>query len=186
VALKEWSVAIEALARGEQSVLLRKGGIREPGKRFSMEHDGFFLYPTAYHQGPELLKPESRGLLTGLDDDPEPMMVTLGLYAEATDVFEVSDDAAVRALSPFHVFSDDYASKRAHWKPREPLHVIVVRCHRLQQPQALPVMDAYRGCKSWVPLVEQFPVGVATPVMTERRFTEVSNAVREAVSAKSG
>ena len=185
IALKEWSVAIEALARGEQVVLLRKGGIREDGKHFKVGHEGFFLYPTVYHQGADLLKLERRGLLHGLDDDPEPVMVTLSLFAEVAEVIEVSDEAAVRALSPFHIFSDDYAAKRAHWKPRHPLHVMVVRCHRLQMPQALPVMESYVGCKSWVELVEPYPVGVATPVLPERRFEAQWAAVKDAL-AKAG
>ncbi len=185
IALKEWSVAIEALARGEQVVLLRKGGIREDGKHFTVGHEGFFLYPTVYHQGADLLKLERRGLLHSLDDDPEPVMVTLSLFAEVAEVIEVSDEAAVRALSPFHIFSDDYAAKRAHWKPRHPLHVMVVRCHKLQMPQALPVMESYAGCKSWVELVEPYPVGVTTPVLPERQFETQWAAVKDAL-AKAG
>ena len=182
IALKEWSVAVEALARGEQVILLRKGGIREDGKHFKVEHDGFFLYPTSFHQGAELLKPGRRGLLDGLDDDPDPAMVTLSLFAEVAEVIQISEEAAVRALSPFHIFSDEYAAKRAHWKPRHPLHVIVVRCHRLQQPQALPVMESYAGCKSWVELIEPYPVGVATPALPERRFEAQWAAVKEALA----
>ena len=34
IALKEWAVAVKALDRGEQIMLLRKGGIREEGKDF--------------------------------------------------------------------------------------------------------------------------------------------------------
>ena len=182
IALKEWSVTIEALARGEQAILLRKGGIREDGKHFTVGHDGFFLYPTFYHQGPELLKPERHALLQGLDDDPEPAMVTLSLYVEVAEVIAVSDEAAVRALSPFHIFSDDYAAKRAHWKPRHPLSVMLVRCHRLQMPQALPVMEHYAGCKSWVELVEPYPVGVATPVLPDRRFEALRQQIRQALA----
>jgi hypothetical protein len=129
-----------------------------------------------------LLKPDRRDLVRGLDDDPDPVMVTLSVYAEVADALEVSEDAAVRALSPFHVFSDEYALKRAHWKPRVPLTVLVVRCHRLQMPQALPVMPAYRGCKSWLELVEPYPVGVVTPALSERRFEAQWAALKAAVS----
>jgi len=181
IALKEWSVTVEALARGEQVILLRKGGIREDGKHFKVEHDGFFLYPTSFHQGADLLKPDRRGLLDGLDDDPNPVMVTISLFAEVAEVIQISEEAAVRSLSPFHIFSDEYAAKRAHWKPRHPLHVIVVRCHRLQMPQALPVMDSYAGCKSWVELVEPYPIGVTTPVLPDRRFEAQRAAVKAAL-----
>ncbi len=182
VALKEWSAAIAALARGDQTVLVRKGGIREGAGGFKVQHDGFFLYPTFFHQASELVKPQFRPLLDGLDDDPEPAMVTLSVYAEVEEVIEVADEAAVRALAPFHIFTDEYAEKRAHWKPRVPLTVMAVRCHKMQQPQALPVMAAYAGCKSWVELVEPYPVGVTTPVLPERRAMAQVAALRQALA----
>ena len=50
IAFKEWAVTVRALAEGEQLVTLRKGGIREPDKHFSLDHERFFLYPTFDHQ----------------------------------------------------------------------------------------------------------------------------------------
>ena len=50
IAFKEWAVTVRALAEGEQLVTLRKGGIREPGKHFALDHERFFLYPTFDHQ----------------------------------------------------------------------------------------------------------------------------------------
>lgn len=182
IALKEWSVAIEALAQGEQVVLLRKGGIHEDGRHFRIEHDGFFLYPTSFHQGADLLKPDKRGLMRGIDDDTDQGMVTLALFAEVAEVIRISEVAAVNALAPFHIFSNEYAVKRAHWKPRDPLHVIIVRCHRLQMPQALPVMGSYAGCKSWVELVEPYPLGIATPVLPDRRFDVQRAAIKTALA----
>ena len=44
IAFKEWAVTVRALAEGEQLVTLRKGGIREPGKHFALDHDRFFLF----------------------------------------------------------------------------------------------------------------------------------------------
>ena len=49
-ALKEWAVACEALGRGEQVLLLRKGGISEEGREFRIEHPEFLLFPTFEHQ----------------------------------------------------------------------------------------------------------------------------------------
>ncbi|MGZ4181579.1 MAG: DUF1802 family protein, partial [Solirubrobacteraceae bacterium] len=43
IAFKEWAVTVRALAEGEQLVTLRKGGIREPERHFSLEYDRFFL-----------------------------------------------------------------------------------------------------------------------------------------------
>ncbi|MCZ4491104.1 MAG: hypothetical protein JWP53_33, partial [Conexibacter sp.] len=44
IAIKEWAVTVRALAEGEQLVTLRKGGVDEPSRNFSLEHDRFFLY----------------------------------------------------------------------------------------------------------------------------------------------
>ncbi|SVB17570.1 uncharacterized protein METZ01_LOCUS170424, partial [marine metagenome] len=38
-AFKEWGVVVEALGRGEQIVILRKGGIAEGDSGFRAEHD---------------------------------------------------------------------------------------------------------------------------------------------------
>src|SRR5436853_6236082 len=47
-ALKEWSNVIDALGRGEQVILIRKGGIADP--KFGIEAERFYLYPTFFHQ----------------------------------------------------------------------------------------------------------------------------------------
>ena len=56
IAFKEWAVTVRALAEGEQLLTLRKGGIRESGKHFRVEHDRFFLYPTFDHQRGDLVR----------------------------------------------------------------------------------------------------------------------------------
>src|SRR5438046_2307968 len=47
---KEWSLVCDALGRGRQSVILRKGGIAEGRGGFSFRHRGFFLFPTFFHE----------------------------------------------------------------------------------------------------------------------------------------
>ncbi|MGC1218532.1 MAG: DUF1802 family protein, partial [Phormidesmis sp.] len=56
-ALKEWSVAVDALAAGETILLLRKGGIKEDNGQFSAQADRAMLFPTFEHQRRDLLKP---------------------------------------------------------------------------------------------------------------------------------
>ena len=77
IAFKEWAVTVRALAEGEQLVTLRKGGIREPDKHFSLDHERFFLYPTFDHQRRDLVReshqPElRRALEEGVWADGEP------------------------------------------------------------------------------------------------------------------
>jgi hypothetical protein len=182
IALKEWAVTVAALDRGEQILMLRKGGIREDGRHFKVEHEGFFLYPTYYHEAEALLKPDARKLFDDAMRDEDDALVTLRLWAEVAEVIEVSEAPAVEALGPHHIFTSEFAAKRAYWKPRHPLNVILLRCYRLQQPQALPVMPEYAGCKSWVKLVEEYPVGVASPVLTDREFERKTGQIRTALN----
>src|SRR5258705_3213217 len=44
-AFKEWAIVVDALGRGEQIVILRKGGIREGRGGFHVEHPQFWLFP---------------------------------------------------------------------------------------------------------------------------------------------
>lgn len=56
VAFKEWASVCEALASGEQTIILRKGGIAEGPGGFTVEHRAFWLYPTFVHQAEQGLR----------------------------------------------------------------------------------------------------------------------------------
>ena len=47
-ALKEWQSVIAALGRGDQIILIRKGGIADAG--FAVEANRFYLFPTKFHE----------------------------------------------------------------------------------------------------------------------------------------
>ena len=52
MALKEWAAVVAALASGEQTVLFRKGGLRDGGGKtrgFTLKSGRFALFPTNYH-----------------------------------------------------------------------------------------------------------------------------------------
>ena len=50
IGFKEWAVVCDALGRGEQTILLRKGGIAEGRNGFGFHHAEFFLIPTFFHE----------------------------------------------------------------------------------------------------------------------------------------
>ena len=70
VALKEWAVTVQALSLGQQTLLVRKGGIHEESKDFRVIHPEFLLYPTFEHQREDLLQPESQPALRELLAQP--------------------------------------------------------------------------------------------------------------------
>ena len=65
LALKEWAVTVQALALGQQVLLLRKGGIHELGKNFRVVGPEFLLYPTYGHQREDLVKDVYQSSLAG-------------------------------------------------------------------------------------------------------------------------
>jgi len=188
IAFKEWAVTVRALAEGEQLLTLRKGGIREPGKSLRLPHERFFLYPTFDHQTGDLVReshqPElRRALEEGVWSDGEPLLqaftsgtrvqqpdrVRIRAWAEVAEHFTVTDPRCVDALTPYHVWTSDYASKRLAWKRRHPLHVILLRTYRIPRPVTVKVRDEYGGCRSWVDLHRQLPFE-GTPVLSDDEF----------------
>jgi hypothetical protein len=182
IALKEWAVAVNALSQGRQIMLLRKGGIHRDDKDFRIVHPEFLLFPTYTHQLPELLKDQYHPQLAeSLEQDDVDGLVTISAWAEVTDIVEIWDEEPLARVSPHHIWSDDYAQKRLHWRPRHPLMVALVRVYRLRQPQALPVLDAYEGCKSWVDLGQDVPLGQMEPVLPEAEYKAAADAIKRAL-----
>ena len=179
-ALKEWAVLIAALGQGRQIVTIRKGGIREETKDFRVRHEAFLLYPTYDHQQADLLKPEYRADLAAvLSQGADPAReVVISHYARVSDAFETSRDEVVRALGPYHIFSDDYAEKRLHWRPRKPLEVMLLRVYRLRHPYTLAAVPEYGGCKSWIELPGVIALEGMTPVVDDTNYARLAGPVR--------
>ena len=53
-----------------------------------------------------------------------------------------------------------------------------VRVYRLQQPQALPILDDFAGCKSWVDLQQEVPLGYMAPVLSDDDYEVRAESVR--------
>jgi hypothetical protein len=152
VAFKEWAAICRALASGRQDVILRKGGIVEPGGGFRPEHAAFLLLPTFVHQAPENLIPEARDLLADIDADRPPEgTVVFRHVAHVRDARRLSRLENLAAYRGRHVWSDAAVAERFHrWQ--DELHVLEVEVTPLPEPLTLPWHDSYGGCKSWVEL----------------------------------
>jgi len=178
--LKEWAVAVNALSSGRQIMVLRKGGIHRDDKDFRIVHPEFLLFPTYEHQAPDLLKEQYHGdLAETLEEDDVEGLVTVSAWTEVSEVIELRDEATLSKLSQYHIWTDDYAQKRLHWRPKYPLTVALLRVYTLQQPQAIPVLDEYIGCKSWVELGQEVPLGLMEPVLSDAEFQEKAGAIKE-------
>jgi hypothetical protein len=181
-ALKEWAVACEALGRGDQILLLRKGGIREEGRDFRVEHPEFLLFPTFEHQRADLVKPASRPALERVLAERSPLdQVEICSWARVAEVFDVTQTAELAAIAPLHLWSEAYALERLRWKPRHPLQVLALRVYRVAAPARLPLLAEYGGCRSWLTLAEPVSLVDMRPALDDAAFDRQLKQVRTAL-----
>jgi len=144
-ALKEWSTVIDALARGEQVILIRKGGIADP--TFGVEAERFYLYPTYFHQ-----------------QQSEPAEVTITHWCEVVRTWRVRE---IEPLVSLVVIPREALEARYRFRPDQALHVIGVRTFALPEPRTISVKPDYLGCKSWVSIDDEIDVDGSVPVLSE-------------------
>ena len=104
------------------------------------------------------------------------LLVGADAWAEVAGHYTVTDRRAVDALSPFYVWTTDYAEKRLAWKRRHPLHVILLRTYRIPRPVTVKVRDEYGGCRSWLELTRELPFE-GTPVLSDEEFERASEEI---------
>ena len=179
-ALKEWAVAVDALTAGDTIVLLRKGGIKE--KKFQIESDRIWLYPTYEHQKPDLLKPEYSSKVITVASGWHPQTVEIKSYAEITDVISIFDRQQVEALLPYHVWNEPMISDRLKWKPQQPLMVLLLRVYRLASPQSISFDSAYGGCKSWIELLEPISTASASAAIADSEYQSLVAEIKDSIA----
>lgn len=180
-ALKEWAVAVNALSAGETILLLRKGGIREAGGQFRVAQNKVWLYPTYEHQKPHLLKSAYANQVEPVASGWHPQAVSISAWAEITQIFQINDPDTVLALLPFHIWNDQFVSDRLHWKPLQPLYVLLLRVYRLDMMHTIPYRSEYGGCQSWINLgrtAEAIAPNRFTPALTDTAYAEQVNTIQ--------
>jgi hypothetical protein len=170
VAFKEWAGVCDALAQGRQSIILRKGGIREePGPgAFVPEHGEFWLYPTAVHQAQQGLR--DRGAEPTPRYTPSGSGVLIGLLARVDLIGRVRDEAVLPALEEFHVLTAETVRSRFHYRTPG-LWVLATRIWRRETPFAIPATPEHAGCKTWVLLDEPLPTSGLIPALDDAAWS---------------
>lgn len=174
---KEWQVVCDALASGRQPVLLRKGGIHEGRNGFSFAHERFFLFPTRFHAVAEQVR---EGEVKVMPEWQVGESVKITHHAEALWAVTLTDWEKVRALEPFHVYSEATVRDRFDWEGKGmasgSIHVALVRIRELAEPWEIPYQAGYGGCRSWVKLPDppQGWLAAARPVIDDTAFAEIS------------
>ncbi|MFQ5997782.1 MAG: DUF1802 family protein [Candidatus Bathyarchaeia archaeon] len=182
-ALKEWASVVRALDEGKQALLLRKGGIAEKEQEFRLKHLRFLLFPTYEHQDETSFQPEYRRYIREseslkLDED----VIQLTNFATVEEVFELSALDRARALSKYHIWSDQFVKMKFNYRQEKPLNVMTLRVYRLPQSTPVKVTSKYRGCLSWINLDTPIPTNGSRPVLDDAQFSRVGTEIRECVS----
>ncbi|MCR2804363.1 DUF1802 family protein [Paenibacillus soyae] len=183
IALKEWAVSVKALQEGKQILVMRKGGIIEETRDFRLLSQSFYLMPAYEHQRKELLKePFQEEMDETLKEwSPEADTIKLEAYAEAVQDIEINDQETLDKLRELHIWTDTFAEERLKWKRKKPLHLLILKVYKLEEPILAPMRPAYTGCKSWVSLEDPVAEPAMKPVMTDERFEEEKRRILSAL-----
>lgn len=168
IAFKEWALVCEALRRGDQSLILRKGGIAEGRDGFRFKHEAFFLFPTLFHE--QLVR-------TKLPEDtvipaPPPGQVRIDTFVRIEWTRLITDLAALEALNTFHILQPAVVKERFHYDEMPGINAALARVYRLEKPWEFPMRPSYGGCRSWVTIPEPPSDLVFAPALGDLEHAE--------------
>jgi hypothetical protein len=151
LAFKEWSYIVDALGKGRQNIILRKGGIAEDEGEFMVRRNKFLLFPTLFHQAKEQIKESWLPFLDGEKYHSENGKVRIDFFAELAEKKLITDWNIVRKLSPFHAWKESIVEERFNrWDKN--MHLLIVQIYKLKEPMIIDMLPEYEGCKSWIEL----------------------------------
>jgi hypothetical protein len=171
VAFKEWAIVVDALGRGGQIVILRKGGIREGRGGFSVDHPQFLLFPTRFHQERESVLPAAQARF----DQIAPMFpaqdrLRLEFFGEVIAWYRLESLAAAERLRGQHVWRDEVIAQRFDWGKEKAIFALAVRVFCLPEIVEMPMREKYGGCRSWIELETEVAADNTRPVLTDEAF----------------
>lgn len=177
-ALKEWAAICLALGRGDQAVLLRKGGIHERG--FDVKRPCFYMFPTQFHQGPGKFRPAH----TALGEEaaaaaPAEGELSVAVACEVVDHVTTTDREQLAALAALTVMADEAVALRYDFKPEQAIHVLVVRARPLARPVTVAMKPAFGGCRSWVDLGALPGAALGAPALAEPDLQAIRDRVHD-------
>ena len=176
--LKEWPAAIEALSEGNTILLLRKGGIHERGSSFQLPTKEAILFPTFEHQKTEMLKqaPSTNSKFKAYELGE---LIPISTWVKFIKSWEISSIEQIKALTPFHIWTEEFILKRFNWKPERPLFLIACEAFKLKSPQSIPFQPKYRGCKSWIQLETSIDLADSVKALPSEKLNSQLQVIQE-------
>src|SRR5664279_781626 len=164
---KEWAIVCEALGRGEQSVILRKGGIAEGRSGFAFRHSEFFLFPTFFHEQVDKVRVNGAEIPQARAGEIE-----IRYFAKVIAAKHITSWETAAALEPLHILQPAVVRERFDYDKDPGMHVALVRIYRLTPSWIFPDAPRYGGCRSWVPLPGRPEEVRFEPVLSEAEHGE--------------
>ena len=183
LAVAEWHVVVEAIARGDQVVTLRQGPIDE--MPFAVAGTSFWLYPVWGAQQAVDVKRAWHGELARSNRERAcdgTMPIRCRCTVEAA--WELTDGAQLAALDGWHLWTRSYAESCLGWAPEQPLTALLLRAAALIEP--FSVRPAMADGASSLELAEEPPAVDLIPALTDTAFQIRSLAVRAALGEPAG
>lgn len=169
IAFKEWAIVVDALTRGEQIIILRKGGIHEGRGGFQVEHPRFWLFPTLFHQQRESVIPSAQARYDALQL-PGAEKVRIEAFCEVVAWRNLDSLDAAQDLGGQHIWTDEVIGERFKWGRQKNIFALAVRVFRITKPVELPMVPGYGGCKSWIELEREISADGAAKVLDDASF----------------
>jgi hypothetical protein len=182
-ALKEWAIVCHALADGRQTLLIRKGGIREVKDGFEVTRHNFWLFPTYAHQNTaDLVQSVHDDFRTTQTTEPSSGMIPIRLFATVDDVVKITDLERLRRLQWQHILSWECVASRFHYRDKPGVHLLTLRVYRRPEPILVPNRSWYDGCVSWVDLDQALETSGCVPVLSDADFAARVAAIRRQIA----
>jgi len=151
LAFKEWAYIVDALGKGKQSIIIRKGGISEEGGDFSLKGQRFLLFPTQFHQANEMIKEEWINDLSVEKYFPAQDRVRIEYFAEVAGSSIIKEYEILEKLNSQHAWKPEVIKERFNrWE--KSAHLLIVQIFQLTSPFELEMTPELGGCKSWLEL----------------------------------
>jgi hypothetical protein len=171
IAFKEWAIVVDALGRGEQILILRKGGIAEGRGGFKPEHPEFLLFPTRFHQQRESVLSHAQERFDEIARTfPEADRLEIRWLARVVEWRQIDSLEQVRRFSGQHIWRDEVIAQRFDWGKDKSIFALALRVFRLENVVNLPLLPQYGGCKSWIELDEDISIVECAPVLDDNAF----------------
>lgn len=189
LSLKEWAVVCEALAGGDQVLLLRKGGVGEK-RGFEVAGAEFLLFPSFEHQHGAKVRDEHRQHFeAAAAHRPPEGRLAVRLLARVTGAVSLTEpgreadpEALYARTEDLHVYTPELIRERVTYRPAAPLVAVVLEVRPLETALDLVDERRYAGCRSWVDL-PKVDFEALDPVLPEARLTDALDRLREAAPA---